>query len=256
MRYLSGYGRIVALAAGGAVVGALVAAGIGTTQPDEYEAQTRLILEPQDESRVLDPYAPLPPDDSTVDSPGRRLWTHAEQIQSDAVAAAVRDSLGVDDRPRELLEQISVSPVGLGYVIQITATGDTADEAITLANGFADAYIAYLGRQKADAKAAAAETITEGLPSVEDAGAQSSGEMQRLATRAAQLLIEATLPPSGISVVNEAEEATHTSPKVLRDAGLGAVLTAFLAGGAAIVSGQGRRPRLGEASAGGSRDEG
>ena len=239
-RRMSGFGRVLASVVGAALLAGLVAAGVSVTQPEEYETQTRLILEPQDESRVLDPYAPLPPDDSTVDSPGRRLWTHAEQIQSDRVASAVRTSLDIDASTREILEHVSVSPVGLGYAIQITATGTTADQAIALANGFADAYISYLAEQNADAKAAAAATITEGLESTgEDA------QVARLAARAEELLIEASLPMSSIRVANEAVEATQTSRKVLRDAGLAAVLAAFLTGGAAIVSGQGRRVRVG-----------
>jgi uncharacterized protein involved in exopolysaccharide biosynthesis len=240
---------VFALVVAAALAAGLVAAGVSVTQPEEYEAQTRLILEPQDESRVLDPYAPLPPDDSTVDSPGRRLWTHAEQIQSDRVAGAVRTALHIDASTREILEHVSVSPVGLGYAIQITATGTTPDQAISLANGFADAYISYLAEQNADAKAAAAETITEGLQSPGD-----DADVDRLAVRAEELLIEASLPLSSIRVVNEAVEATHTSPKVLRDAGLAAVLAAFLAGGAAIVSGQGRRGRAGTLPARGSGD--
>ena len=228
-----------------AAVGALVAANVSMRQPERYEAQTRLLVEPQDETRVLDPYAPLPPDDSTVDSPGRRLWTHAEQIQSDSVAAEVRRSLHIDASTRELLEQISVSPVGLGYTIQITATGSSADEAIALANGFADAYISHVGEQNAEAKAAAASTITDGLASMGDAAAQ--GEVvDRLAVRAEELLIEATLPLSSISVVNEAVEATRTAPLVLRDAALAGLLVAFLTAGAVILAMQGRRGRAGD----------
>ncbi|SFF51413.1 Chain length determinant protein [Blastococcus tunisiensis] len=225
-------------------MGALVAAGVSMRQAETFEAKTRLLVEPQDETRVLDPYAPLPADDSTVDSPGRRLWTHAEQIQSDSVAAEVRRSLRIDTSTRELLEQISVSPVGLGYTIQITATGDSAEEAIALANGFANAYISHVGERNADAKAAAASTITEGLESMGDASAQ--GEVvDRLAVRADELLIEATLPLTNISVVNEAVEATRTAPLVFRDAVLAAVLVAFLTAGTMILAAQGRRGRSG-----------
>jgi uncharacterized protein involved in exopolysaccharide biosynthesis len=218
---------------GGAAAGGAAAACSTFLQEPEFRAQTRLLLQPEDASRILDPFAPLPQDDSTVDSPGRRLWTHAEEIESDRVAEAVRDALQLDDTVRELSERVSAEPVGLGYAIQITATGKTADEAIDLANAFADEYIAYLRAENARVKEGAAEAISASLARAADDDAAAI--LQQLEIRRQELLIESDLPTPGLAIVNTAVEADQTAPDPVRSGGLGGLLGGLVVGGFALA---------------------
>ena len=112
------------------VLGVLVGVGLSLLQTPQYTATASVILQsPVSQftgARALDP---------------EEVTAQAEIITSDAVAERVIDDLGLGETPDELAERVVAEPFPERQVIEITATGLTADDAADVANAFRDTFV-------------------------------------------------------------------------------------------------------------------
>jgi capsular exopolysaccharide synthesis family protein len=123
----------------GSVALALVTAlaFLGAAQP-RYEAQADVLVTPvsaDDESYVGIPVI-------RESGEGRSVLTAARLVETPQVADAVRARFGSRPAREELLNAVTVAPQAQSNIVTITGTGDNAEEAAAIANGFAGELIA------------------------------------------------------------------------------------------------------------------
>ena len=74
--------------------------------------------------------------------PTRDVETLAQLITTPSVAERVIRSLGLDEKPRPLLDRVSAEPVAQSEIVTITAKANAPEAAAAIANAFAQAAIA------------------------------------------------------------------------------------------------------------------
>ncbi len=74
--------------------------------------------------------------------PGRDVETLARLVKTIPVARAAAATEGVGGNPQALLSRVEVSPIGGSFLVSVTATAPTGEEAAALANAFAQGTIA------------------------------------------------------------------------------------------------------------------
>ena len=220
-----------------ALLGVVAGVGLSSMQDQVYAAQSVVLLEPQQASTT-----------ATVMDPDE-VATQARIIASEAVAERVIDSLGLSEKPHELLRTISVEMLEQTRTVGITAERSTAAGAAAVANAFAQGYI---DSRTASAVRAANEvrgglieqlgTLTGQLSAVDEElgregladGRQQQLEARRqsLEARMAELRIEVSLArddvPSGAiggEVLTRATRpGTAVQPRPLRAAAFGGLI--------------------------------
>jgi succinoglycan biosynthesis transport protein ExoP len=109
-----------------------------STADKVYEAEADLLV------------SPAPRDSESIiglslvresSDPTRDVETVSRLVTSAAVARRVRADLDTDRTPRALLNSVKAEPVAQSNIVAITASGETAEEAQLLANGFARAIV-------------------------------------------------------------------------------------------------------------------
>ncbi|HVF14043.1 MAG TPA: polysaccharide biosynthesis tyrosine autokinase [Acidimicrobiales bacterium] len=118
---------------------------ISSSRPTVYRATAEVLVQPNGVEAALDPGRP-PAD------PERLVETEIRILASPAVREAVRIALG--EAPA-----ISAEPAGDADVIAIHADDGTPERAATIANAYADAYVAVRRQQTEDAATAATAEI-------------------------------------------------------------------------------------------------
>jgi capsular exopolysaccharide synthesis family protein len=109
-----------------------------STADQVFEAESDLLVSPV--ARDTEALVGLPLVRESSD-PTRDVETVSRLVTSSAVARRVRSDLDSQRTPRALLNNVTAEPVAQSNIVAITATGDTAKEAQTLANAFGRAIV-------------------------------------------------------------------------------------------------------------------
>jgi tyrosine-protein kinase len=117
----------------------LLAAGVYlATASKVYEADADLLVTPVASD---DPDLTGLPLLRESNDPTRDVETAARLVLSRDVAARVRERLELRSTPEALLGKVDAQPVAQSNIVNVTAQGDTPEEARDLANGFAQALV-------------------------------------------------------------------------------------------------------------------
>jgi succinoglycan biosynthesis transport protein ExoP len=109
-----------------------------STATKVYEAEADLLVSPA--PRDTETFIGLPLVRESSD-PTRDVETVSRLVTTTAVARRARANLGTERTVGGLLNNISAEPVAQSNIVAITATGDSAEEAQTLANAFGRAVV-------------------------------------------------------------------------------------------------------------------
>lgn len=109
------------------------------TAPKTYEAEADVLVTPiSGDNLTLQGLGLL----IQSSDPTRDVETASRFIANIEVAERVRDELGLDEEPRDVLADVTAEPVAQSNIVAVTATGDSPEEARDLANSFADEGVA------------------------------------------------------------------------------------------------------------------
>ncbi len=223
----------------GLVLGVVAGVALSLTQSPLYSSQSTLLLEPDKtttSATVMDP---------------DEVATQASVIASVGVANRVIKELGLDLTPVKLLDSVTVAVVGQTRTVSITALRPTADEAASVANAFANQYIAYRADTSVESSVATQSayltqlsnvraelaTVRQKLAQNPKPGVQSSLEAQeqsltaREAEISTQLMVARDPSPTatGGHVLLEAQAPKNPAqPRPLRGGALGGLLGLIL----------------------------
>lgn len=113
-----------------------VAIGVTFVQTPRYESEVRLVVEPNtggDDAAAL----------NQLVFGQRELETQKELVSSEMVAERVREQLGLQIETDDLLRDVDVSLLRDTQIIEIRAESEDPEMAAQVAQGFAEAYLAF-----------------------------------------------------------------------------------------------------------------
>ncbi len=126
----------------GFVVGAAILAV--TLSSKSYEAEALLSVSPVSSNDTrFDGISVI----RETSVPGRDVETLARIVKTIPVAQAAANTEGVSGSPQGLLARVVVSPIGGSFLVSVSATAGTADEAAAIANAFATSAVAVRSAQ-------------------------------------------------------------------------------------------------------------
>jgi capsular exopolysaccharide synthesis family protein len=154
-----------------------------------------------------------------VSDPQRELETNLRLLQLDAVAAQAAERIGGDFSQSEVDSAVEIEANQDSDVISVEATNSDPDQAAKIANGFAEAFVAF--RQEADRnKVAGAQERVEQLLQDSDLAPARRASLE---ARADELQTVADLQTGGVELVEPARPPdSPSSPKVTRNLLIGA----------------------------------
>lgn len=195
------------------------ALAISLTQPKEYEASASLLFRSSEFSTALFGSSVFEP---SLD-PSRESTTNLQLVQSRAVARAVRDELGLDERPSDLLEKVDVEERTNSDVVDVRVRDEDPRLAASLAGEFAKQYVLFRQeadrRKIADAQALIRERLDRLTPEEATQRKQLEDALQKL------VALEA-VQTGNAELIDRAEVPTvAASPQTKRD-----VVVAFIVG--------------------------
>jgi polysaccharide biosynthesis transport protein len=203
---------LTALAAGGG------AYGLSQLQPDRFEADADLLFRQPEAPPKVDPTEPA---QDVVDAPERIAATNLALASLDSVAARVKREIDSPLSVNKLRDRVELAPQGQADLVTITATGDTAGEAATIANAFANEVVR-VRRENAQVK------IQRVIDAIESRLASASPEAPSTAAlrnRSEQLKVEKQLETGDVEIAEEAiPPRERSSPQPIRNAVIGGVL--------------------------------
>jgi uncharacterized protein involved in exopolysaccharide biosynthesis len=118
-----------------ATIVAAIAGAYVALRPPTYFAQAKVIVEP-----LVNPAISGASGNSTLFAPDMLL--EAEVVRSITIARAVRDSLGLATTPEQLAQRVKVEPSRETSSMLIGYLSSQPDTAATIANSFAEEYLA------------------------------------------------------------------------------------------------------------------
>lgn len=175
-RALSGNRLLVAATVVAAVAAQVLSLLVATPR---YEATAELLVTPvpADAERFVG----LPVLRQLAYDPTRTMRTAATLVQTRAAATTVARALGPPATPEQILDVVSVEPVGQTDVLGVTAAAGTKRDAAELANRFAQAIL--IERQRALRQAARAQIArVEAQLGEGGGGSSASGGLRRRLT--------------------------------------------------------------------------
>jgi capsular polysaccharide biosynthesis protein/Mrp family chromosome partitioning ATPase len=197
---------------------------VSLRQTKVYDATARVMVESPSSSVSLiagQNLSDRPPDDRTV-------ATLAGFAATPEIAQTVIDQLALTTSWHQLLKHVSATPDTNANVIMITASDHSAQQAATIANAFAQAFVTWRQTSQQSAPTAALEAVNLALTQVKP----GSSAYQSLVAQRSQLSVLIPLTTGGVGLGEKAEAPTSpASPKPLR--------TTFLAIVAALIIGIG-----------------
>ena len=173
--------------------------------PSTYEAEADLLVQP------------VPAEDPVLNSLGllrestdatRDVETVAALVETESVAARVREGLGLQVSTRSLLEDVEAEPVANSNLVAITAQSTDPSQARDLANAFSQAYIDERTEELQaliEQRLPAARERADAIPSGTVASDTAFAEVSTLETLSegqdptAKAEIEATTPENPVS---------------------------------------------------------
>lgn len=170
-----------------------------------------------------------------VSDPNREAATNLELVSLDAVAERTADDIGGDITPAQVSEKVEIEEAGQADVVAVSATDSSPEFAATLANSFAESYIAFRRQADRAAIAEAQRLIELDLEALDSAGGPNSQE-RSLQDQLSQLRTLEALQTGNAELVQEAGLPTSpSSPKTLRNTVLGGLLGLLLGIGTALL---------------------
>jgi capsular exopolysaccharide synthesis family protein len=223
------------------IVAVLVTTGASVayvlTAPKTYEAEADMLVT----SVATDDAAlrSLPLIFESAD-PTRDVETAAQFVTNLDVANMVRETLGLEDSARGLLEgKVKAEPVAQSNIVAITAEGDSPDEARDLANAFAEAAVADRTEQVHTAIDAQLPAIQTQLDSTRSEAVRDS-----LGSQLAQLETLRNAPDPSLRLETAAElPEGQSSPRPVLSIAAG-LLAGIVLGIAGAFASQALDPRL------------
>jgi succinoglycan biosynthesis transport protein ExoP len=196
------------------------------TRPKVYEASTKLFVA-QEANTLLGTGAGF--------SDERTVRNQATLLTSIDVARAVARRIAFAGDPASLAGRVTATSSGGADFIEIDSTGDTAEEAADIANGFAQAFIDLRSEERRKQALDALEKLRDQLEKL-PSGPQAQAERQTISADIRQLEIAAQIGAGTARQIDPARPpAGASSPKPLRNtllalplALLGSILLAFV----------------------------
>jgi polysaccharide biosynthesis transport protein len=146
-----------------------------------------------------------------------RIPVDARLIRSPEMAAKVKERIGSARSADELLGMISATPVTETESIVVDATSSYPDEAATVANGFAETFVATRSEELANALAAAKAVLESQIAQI-PADQQDGAAAQALQDRLKQLSVMDQVTLADYRVLQPASvPSTPFAPRPIRD---------------------------------------
>lgn len=213
------------------VVVAAAALTISWLQPTEYSATASLLFrDPQFDQQLFGQQVVQQNTD-----PAREAATNLSLVSLPGVAARTATSTGDRLSPAAVQAKVSIQESGQADLATITATDSDRHFAASLANAYADNYIAF--RREADrAKTADADQLVQRQLASLTPAQQNGPDAQALRERSEQLKILTSLQTGNAELVQPAAvPGAPSSPKPLRNTALGILLGLLFGIGAAVL---------------------
>lgn len=188
-----------------AVVACLIAGVVitGVDSTDRYESSARVLF---GTSALSDAALQV---DRFSDDPEREAATNVLLAGSEAVAAEVRQRLGLSTSATDLLDKVEIEAEQNANVLQITATDEDPKQAAAIANAFATEFVAFRARGDRESIQAAERDLQEQLaalpvdaPERQDVrdSLQRLGSLRALANGDARVIARAEVPQDPASL--------------------------------------------------------
>lgn len=208
-----------ALIVGCGLVAAVLAFGLSLVMPERYKASADLLFEKSNlDAAVLG-------SDTAAEAqtaPERVAATNLELASLQVVAENTRRRLGTSLTVRQLQDRISIKPKGQADIVTITATAGTREEAVRIANTFAEEVVAFRRR-------AAQDEVQRAIDALSRSQASDSSTTARGAERLAQLRAIKEVEAGDVTIVQRAVPPREaSSPRPLRNTVIGGFLGLLL----------------------------
>lgn len=207
-----------------AVLAPVAAVAVSMLRPAVYESSAEVLLRSENITGAL----------TGGGSPERIAQTQARLANTRPVAERAAESGVTDLTTEELIDATSVSASADSDLLTVTARGDTAAEAETLANAYAQAYTEYSQELDRSAIVRARQELEQRIAELAAAGQEKSALYESLVDNAALLATAETLQTQAAYVI-PADEAQQVEPKPVRNGLLGAALGLLLGVGLAFL---------------------
>lgn len=217
-----------------ALITTVIAVVLSAVQTSIYSTDAEVLIQPRGQDGLFE--------DRVVNLNDRAIETEIQVIEGQAVRARVTDDLGLAELP----DRVSATSVGATDVISVRVRDANAQNAATLATGYAEAYIDTRREQSvAELLAASTEVQTaiddlqtqiDGLAETDPQRTSLSAQLANFQTTLDQLRVDAALRTGGASVIKDAEVPTSpVEPTPLRTAMLALVVGLLIGLGAAFL---------------------
>ena len=200
-------------------------------QEKQYSATASLLFrDPQLDQKLFGSTVFAPSNDPT-----REAATNAKLASLEVVAARTSKAIGNELTPGEITGKITVEPAGQSDVVSIIATDNDPKFAASLANQFAQQFIAF--RRDADrSKISSAQELVEQQLGRLNAEERDGPQGTALRQRGEELRILAALQTGNAELVQPANTPeSPSSPKPMRNGMIGLVLGLIFGCGLAIL---------------------
>jgi capsular exopolysaccharide synthesis family protein len=205
-----------ALILGCGLVAAVLAFGVSLLLPERYNASADLLFA----NSNLDAAVLGSSTDESQTAPERVAATNLELASLQVVAENTRRRLGTSLTVRQLQDRLSIKPKGQADIVTVTATAPTRDEAVRLANTFAEEVEAFRRQAAQDQVQRAIDALRL---------SQASEPSTRGAERLEQLRAIKEVEAGDVTIVQRAVPPRDaSSPRPLRNTVIGGLLGLLL----------------------------
>lgn len=209
----------------------LVAVAISSFQAKEYTASTDVLLRTENLAAALSGV----PDPSFGRDPQRVVDTQAKLARTPPVVNAALEQAGARISADEFLESSSVSADLSTDILSFSVRAPTPDEAITRANAYGRAYTTYRAELDLGPVRQALENVNARIAELRSEGSTELPLYSTLLERRQELESIRALQSGSAVVVDPAQNAPQTKPRLLYAGLLGTMVGLLLGVGLALV---------------------
>jgi succinoglycan biosynthesis transport protein ExoP len=216
------------------LVAVAVAVGSSALQTPIYSADAEILVQPRGQDGLFQ--------DQIVNLNDRAIQTEIQVVEGGAVRARVQQDLALEELPAE----VSASAVGQTDVVRVAVRSTNAANAATLANAYAEAYIAVRLEQSVNELLAASTEVQKAITQLQtqiDALADDDPSRPGLVAQLGsfsltldQLRVDQALRTGGATIIKSAETPeSPVEPKPARTAMLALVVGLLIGLGVAFL---------------------
>ncbi len=203
---------------------------VSLIQTPQYRASARLLYQDNNFDQAL-----FGSQLFSSSSQDREVLTAAALVKLEPVAEAVKETLGTDMTSTSLLGMVTVDSESSTNIITIDAVSADPDQAATVANAFAEQFIAFRQSTNRATVAAAREMVKEQLDTLSEADAESAYGLM-LKEKYESLRILESMENGGFTLVEQATPPLSPfSPQSVRNAILAVIIGLVLGLGLAFL---------------------